>query len=641
VPARRTRVAPSVPFIASAGCARSCPTLLAAALGLSGPAFVAGLALASPGAHAQSGSLDAVTVTATRTRSRVSEAVAEVTVLERDDVERATGRTLTEFLAQQPGLQVSSNGGLGRPSGIFIRGLEARHTMLLVDGVRMSSATLGTPSFDNIPLQLVDRIEIVRGPLSSLYGSDAVGGVVQLFTRRGQPGLVPNAWATFGSNRYQQLGGDLAFGGDGWDGAVQVLNTGTRGFSATNPNAEFGIHDPDRDSFYQTAGSARLGYQLSQDWRVDGLVLQSDGSVRYDDGPGADARARLRNGVQALTATGRLTQGWDTRFVLGRSTDSYDTLETASAFTPLGETKTTQTQLSWENTFATPFGRLLALAERLEQKVARPGQPYAVGDRTIDAIGLGLNGERGRSAWQAGLRHDSNSQFGGQTTGSLGYGFALTPNWRAGASYGTSFVAPSFNQLYFPGFGNPNLLPEEGRHGELSLRWTSGNQTARAAWIDNRIRGYITAGPQPVNVPRTEIDGVVLSWEGRWSGLIAGASYEHLDPRNATEGSPNYGKQLIRRSKDALRAQADWPFGAYSVGGTLSAFSQRYEDAANTLRMGGFTTLDLRADWRWDRDWVVGLRLNNLADKVYETAYGYNQPGREAYVTLRWSPRAR
>jgi hypothetical protein len=175
---------------------------------------------------------------------------------------------------------------------------------------------------------------------------------------------------------------------------------------------------------------------------------------------------------------------------------------------------------------------------------------------------------------------------------------------------------------------------------ELSLRWTSGNQSLRTAYVDNRIRGYIASGPLPTNVPSTRIDGLVASWEGRWTSLVAGASYEHLDPRNTTPGA-NYDKQLIRRSKDAFRAQADWLLGEYSVGGTVSAFSGRYEDSANTLRTGGFTTLDLRADWRYDRAWTVGLRMNNLTGKVYETAYGFNQPGREIFVTLRWNPPAK
>src|SRR5262249_54965789 len=162
-----------------------------------------------------------VAITATRTPSRVADVVAEVTVLDRETLDRSSGRTLVELLSQQPGLQFTSNGGLGKSSSLFIRGLEARHTLLLVDGVRVGSATLGTPSLDNLPLEAIERIEIVRGPMSALYGSDAVGGVIQVFTRRGRAGLHPNAKATVGSKRYGQLAGGVSLGSGSFDAAVQ------------------------------------------------------------------------------------------------------------------------------------------------------------------------------------------------------------------------------------------------------------------------------------------------------------------------------------------------------------------------------------------------------------------------------------
>jgi vitamin B12 transporter len=591
------------------------------------------------GADARADQLDPVTVTATRSPSRVSDTIAEVTVIDRVDLQRATGLTPAQVLSRQPGVQWSANGGRGKASSVFIRGLEARNTLLLVDGVRLGSATVGAPSIESLPLALVDRIEVVRGPLSSLYGSDAVGGVIQVFSRRGLEGLKPDLSAAVGSNGFAQVTGGLAFGQGPFDGAVQFGHQRDDGFSATNPRARFGVHDPDRDGFRQNAGSLRLGWQLNPDWRVDALALGSDGETQYDDGPGVDSRARIASGVAAVALDGRVMPGWRTTLRLGRSTDTYDTLASASPFTPLGATRTEQRQLSWDNLVDTPAGTLLLLAERIEQRVERPVEAYTTSDRTIDAVAAGLTGEAGPHTWQGALRVDRNSQFGTQPTGSVGYAYALTPAWRLGAQYGTSFVAPSFNQLYFPGFGNPTLQPEEGRHAELSVRWASGVHVLRAAWVDHRIRGYIPSGPLPVNVPRTQIDGLALSWQARMGAVVAAASAEFLDPRNATEGSPNDGKLLPRRARNALRAQIDAPLGPVVVGATLIAFSERYEDPANTLRMPGFATVDLRADWALDAAWTVGLRLNNLADKAYETAYGYNQPGREAIVVLRWTPR--
>ena len=577
-----------------------------------------------------------ILVTATRVPTPVNQLVADVTVIDRATIERSEGRTLVELLSQQAGLQFASNGGLGKTASLFIRGLESRHTLLLVDGIRVGSATVGTPSLDNLPLEAVERIEIVRGPMSSLYGNGAFGGVVQVFTRQALNGFSANAKVSAGSNQFGQVAGGVGYGNGVVDVALQAQHTDTRGISATNAQAPFGNHNPDRDGFRQSAGSLRLGWRPLAEWRVELLALQSTGLSRIDDGPGADARAELDNRLLGLSARGRVMGTWNTRVSLTESVDAYDTVATASAFTPLGAIRTRSHQASWENTVVTPLGTALALLERTEEKVARPGAPFAVSQRSIDAVALGLNGRADVHSWQASLRHDRNSQFGGITTGALAYGHALTPAWLLGASYGTSQVLPSFNQLYFPGFGSPNLLPEEGTHGELSVRYSTGEHRLRAAWYDYRYRGFISSGPQPVNLPKVEIDGVTLSYEGRWRGLDLTASYDHVDPRNATVGNANFGKLLVRRAKQALRLGVDWQAGAWQAGAALQAFSHRYENAANTTRLGGYGTLDLRAEWAFSPTARLGVRVNNVGDKAYSTVLGYDQPGREGLVTLRW-----
>lgn len=601
--------------------------------------FAAGmLALVSGAALAQA-RLDTVAVTATRTPTRISDTVADVTVLDRADIERADGHTLVELLSRQPGLQFSSSGGLGKTSSLFVRGLEGRHVLLLVDGVRLGSATVPGPSFDNLPLESIDRIEIVRGSLSSLYGSDAVGGVIQIFTRKAGTGVRGNAKLSVGSHRHGQAAAGVAIGQGAFDAALQVQHTENRGVSATNERVPFGNFNPDDDGFNQDAGTLKLGWQLATDWRLEGLVLESNGITRIDDGPGADARAKMRHAVQAIKLAGRVTPAWQMRWSVARSVDVYDTLASASPFSSLGPISSVQRQLSWENEFATPVGALLALAERLEQDVSKTDGQFEVTSRRIDAVGLGLNGAKASHSWQASVRADRNSQFGEHTNAVLGYAFQATPAWRVGGSVGNSFVAPSFNQLYFPGFGNPDLQPEKGRHAELNLRWSGDGHTLQATWYRNRIRGYIPLGPQAANVPRAQVDGLSLSYDGRIAGLDVGASIDRLDPRNVTEGSANFDKLLPRRAKNALRLHADWSRGPWSAGATLVAFSSRFDDAANTQRLGGYGTLDLRADWQFAPDWTAGLRLNNLADKAWETALGFDQPGREVFVTLRWAPR--
>jgi vitamin B12 transporter len=605
----------------------------AASAALCFASFFAASAHAQPADGAQE-----IVVTGTRTPQRVDRALAETTIIDRAQIEAATGRTLAELLAREAGVQIDSNGGLGKSASVRLRGLEARHTLLLIDGVRYGSATLGTPSWENLPTDAIERIEIVRGPLSGLYGSDAVGGVVQVFTRGGTAGFKPDAALTAGHQRHGNVAAGVRFGAGAFDGAVRLQHVRERGFSATNERVPFDSFNADDDGFRQTSASARGGLKFGG-WRAEGSLLTSRGRLQYDDGLGADSRAALRTQVLSANVGGPVLGAWRSTLRASRSSDDYETLASASPFSELGTIGTVQRQFTWENTVATPAGAVLALVERTEQKVSRPGAPFDVSQRVINAAAIGLNGEAGAHGWQANLRHDRNSQFGRQTTGSLAYGFNVSPTVRIAASHGTSFVAPSFNQLYFPEFGNPDLQPEEGRQSELSLRWRFDGGAARLAYFDNRIRGYISSGPRPTNIPRTRIDGITGSVDAALGAWTLGASFDALNPVNDSQGTANFGKLLPRRASNSARASADWRAGAWTLGGTLAVFGDRFDDAANTTPVSGFALLDLRADWQVAADWRLGLSLNNALGKRYETVFGYNQPGREAFVSLRWAPR--
>ena len=315
----------------------------------------------------------------------------------------------------------------------------------------------------------------------------------------------------------------------------------------------------------------------------------------------------------------------------------YDTLASASAFAALGEIATESTQISWENQIATPLGSLLLLAERNQQQVSRPGQAFTVSERRLTGFAAGLAGQAAAHHWQLALRRDRNSQFGSQTTGSAAYGFDVNPALRLSAQLGSSFVAPSFNQLYFPNFGNPLLKPEEGLHKELGLRWTEDAHRLALSWYEHRIRGYIPSGPQPPNLPRVRIEGFSLAYELSADDWSLSASLDAVDPRNASTNNANFDKLLPRRSRDALRLMAQRSLGAFQLGASLRHVGLRYDNAANSSELRAYTLLDLRADWQLAPAWKLGLKLNNAADRPYSTVLGYNQPGREWFMTLRYS----
>ena len=325
---------------------------------------------------------------------------------------------------------------------------------------------------------------------------------------------------------------------------------------------------------------------------------------------------------------GKPTQQWQTELRFNQGNDTTNTIE---ANFP-GSFKTEQSQWTWQNDVQTPIGLMLAGLERTEQNVSAT-TAYAVTQRTINAVFGGLNGNYGAHSWQFNLRRDSNSQFDDANTGFVGYGFRITPAWRVHASYGTSFVAPSFNQLYFPGFGNPALQPERGKNTDVGVTWAANGQEVKLVRYDNEIRGFMTNTTLPVNIPRARIDGWTLGYEGAFNALALRASADWLDPRNELNG-----RQLPRRAKEQLTAGADYTMGAWRFGGSVLYVGDRFDDAANTLPLPAYTTADIYADWQFAKDFSVQAKLNNVTDRIYETAYGFNQAGRSFYLTLRWQP---
>ena len=569
-------------------------------------------------------------MTASRTPTRVDDLVSEVVIIERADIEKSTGRTLAEILTRNAGVQFSSNGGAGKSSSINMRGTEARHTILLIDGVRYGSATLGTPVWDNIPLETIERIEVLKGPASSLYGSDAVGGVVQIFTRQGSKALSPRAKVTVGSNSYRQLSAGLSGSASALGYSLDVLSSRDKGFSATNAKVPFGNFNEDRDGFKQDAANANISYQFSPDWKASAGLLYSDGLNQYDDGPGRDTRTIVRTQTLRAGVEGKFTPGWKTALRFGQSKDTTNAIE--SAFLP-SDFKTRQDQITWQNDIDTPIGVALLGIENLKQAVSG-STAYDVGSRTVASYFAGINGNAGAHSWQINLRHDSNSQFGSNDTGFVGYGFKITPAWRVNASYGTSFVAPSFNQLYYPGFGNPLLQPETGKNTDVGVTYSEGGHTVKLVHFDNKIRGFITSTTKPTNVPRAKIEGWTLGYDGKLGNLNLRASVDSLNPRNELTD-----KVLPRRNTNQLSLGADYVVGVWGFGGSLFKAGSRYDNTANTVQLDGYTTVDIFADYQLNKDWKLQAKVNNLANKDYQTILGYNQPGRQVYLTLNFQPK--
>jgi vitamin B12 transporter len=572
-------------------------------------------------------------VTATRVDTRSDALLSDVVVIDADTVAKSTGRTLSELLASQAGLQLVANGGRGKQSSLFVRGAEARQVLLLVDGVRYGSSTAGSPNWDNLPLSAIDRIEVLKGPASALYGSDAVGGVVQVFTKRGVKGFQPEASVTVGSEGHREVAAGVRGGTDRFSYSLHASSLDEKGFSSTNPRVGSNFN-PDRDGARQDVLSGSFRWAFAEGWSTDLNLTQVEGVSRFDQGPGSfDTRSVTTTRVFGWGLTRQWNADARTRLTVARSDDdgdSYGTTPVASVF------NTAQTQITLQHDQATRLGTVLLGVESIKEAVSGT-QAYAVNARTTDAAFVGLTGGQGQHLWQANLRRDENSQFGGATTGFASYGYQLTPNWRPHLAYGTSFKMPSFNTLYYvsPFFtGNPTTQPERGKNREFGLTYTRGTHELKLTRFDNRVRGFITLQPAVVNVPQARLEGWSMGYTGSAGAWSWYGNLELLDARNRLTG-----QKLARRADETLTAGLDHRVGAWTWGTALQLVGERFDNAANTLRLPGFGTVDAYVRYALTPDWSLALRVNNLGDKAYQTANGYNQPGRAAYVTLHWAPK--
>ncbi|HJV93819.1 MAG TPA: TonB-dependent receptor, partial [Azonexus sp.] len=481
-------------------------------------------------------SLDPVMVTATRQEMRSSELLSDVTVVESEELKQAGNSTLGEILSRQPGIEFANSGSNGATGSVFMRGTSAGHTLVLIDGMRAGSASLGQmSSWSRIPASQIERIEILRGPASSLYGSDAIGGVIQIFTRTGNGPFQVNAEAGIGSYNTSTLTAGFSGSQADWRYSLNASTYRTDGFNSIK-NPANAAYNKDRDGFENQSLSGSLGYSLAKGHEVGASFFYSDGESQYDSSPrsvaGKDYRNQLAVSNFSTYLKNAFTSNWTSTLRVGHSTDdSKNTTNGAQS----SLFRTDQEQYAWQNDIRTAVGNFLLGIERLDQSVTGTGN-FRVNQRTIDSALVGWNGSYLAHRLQGNLRYDNNSQFGDKTTGSIAYGYRLNRNWRANIGYGTAFKAPSFNDLYFPltfGFqGNANLLPESSRNREAALHYEAGLHHVSLTWFLNQVDNLISWGTSPVNIGKARIEGTTLAYEGQIGSFDLTANYNYLDPRD-------------------------------------------------------------------------------------------------------------
>jgi vitamin B12 transporter len=582
-----------------------------------------------------------VVVTATRKPELAEETLSAITVIDSREIARRQALSLEELFQGEAGIQINNNGGLGKVSSVYLRGTEAEEVLVLVDGIRMGSVSLGTTAFQYLPVDQIDHIEIVRGPRSSMYGSEAIGGVIQIFTRRPADGLRSDASAAGGSHATQSYTGALSGQAQRLRFSVAASYLDSDGYPNCRgvpypPGGGCYVSDPTPDGYHNASGSARLRYELSDAADVEASALRAQGGTRY-----AGLASNHEDFVQQAASLGA---HWSPLAALRLSAlaglsrdDAQESLNLA--ITPGTRFDTRRDSVSVQADWQLTSRQLLSLGSDCLRDRLSSDTPFPVTSRRIIGAFAIYQGGFGQQQWSVSARHDSNQQFGDRSTGSLAWGYGFGRGLKFMASYGSAFRAPSFDDLYFPGFGNPALRPETSRTVEAGLdqRQAAGTWSLHA--FDTRVHDLIGFDSSFVaaNTEEAQIRGVesqVARTVGAWhADLTAG----WLDPRNRTRRSLNYGNLLPGRAHATARLELAHESARLRIAGRVNVAGPRFDDLANTAPLGGYSTVDLLIEWHLTPRVSVLGKGANLTDRRYELALYYPQDRRNYLLTARYT----
>ncbi|OQX06417.1 MAG: hypothetical protein BWK73_30940 [Thiothrix lacustris] len=586
----------------------------------------------------ESTQLEQVVVTADRKARTVDETLTPVTVITRKDIEKYQATDVAEVLRRVPGINIANGGGAGKATSVFMRGTESKHVLVLVDGVKVGSATLGSVAFQHIPLEQVERIEVVRGPRSSLYGSEAIGGVIQIFTRKGKEGFQPELTLQAGSNNTQAVNTTFA-GGD----KATWYNMSVGSERTSGINAQVADITGERDGYERKQAAVRVGHNFANGVKAEVSALQADGDTAYDNtfSPG--------NYIEQFTQeafSGKVVAPIGTKAIvtaqIGKSKDAGDNFKNGafiSRFVTDRDTASLQADVQ-----VSEHGNLTIGTDKQKDTVDSTTL-YTVKSRKNDGIFANYQHDFGKTDVEVSVRRDDNEQFGKHNTGAVAVGYDISDNLRLKASQGKAFRAPTFNELYYPASppwvagGDPNLKPEQSKNTEIGLdgKWANGKWSVSA--FDNKIDNMISGWP-PTNTAQAEIKGVEFGASTQLAGWDVSTSLIIQSPKDKITGKP-----LTYRPKQIVSIDVDRQFNRMRIGTTLRGESKRDWDDSTVWptivrkQLPGYGTVDLRADYQLAKDWTVGAKIGNVLDKDYQTNSGYNQDGINGLVTLKYAPK--
>ena len=623
-----------------------------------------------------------VFVTATRTPISKNNVIADVTTISPEEIERAGSSSLPELLQRQPGVEISNLGGAGKVSTLSLRGTSSTHSIVLIDGMRVGAATSGFSAIEHIPLSQIEKIEILRGPASSLYGQDAIGGVIQIFTKKGVDGFKPYVGIGYGSYNTSNFQSGLRGGNNQTTYAINFAAMNTGGFSAfiPNPNNTSGAvtnaANLDKDGYKNYSLSSSLNHKINQDYEIDLQYFLSKGKNKFDQrfanfSPFVDFKNEARQESYGLNLKGQINNAWQSSIKIGQSTDKYLDKQKfnpaiglilpdpppdgcggpcgAQDSTLVDLYKTTQNQFAWQNNIKLNKGSLTLLYDFLEQKI-KTTDLYEKTQRTNHGLMVGYGLIEDKHNFQTNFRKDFNSAYDDAVTGNIGYAYSINSNWTITSSFGTAFVSPSFNYLYSLAdtyaLGNPNLKPEKSKNIEGSIRYKDDSGSMSLTMFQNKIDDFIIysnptfmTGSRNTtqNLNKAEIQGLTISGDQFLGHFQIKGGMTFQSAKN--EDTDLY---LPRRAKTFGNINFNYYIGSWNVGVEETYSDKRFDNKENTVKLSGYALTNIVAGYKINDKLNLNLRLNNVFDKDYSLAaegtsgFKYQTPGRSLFANLRY-----
>jgi len=582
--------------------------------------------------------------------SRTSTAAAN-TVFTRSDIDRLQPSSVTDLLTRVPGVQVAPTGGRGSLHGIFIRGTKAAQSLVLVDGVRIANATSGDSGLQFLDIDQIERIEVLRGSRSAVYGSDAIGGVIQIFTRRsGGPGLQPRLRVAAGSNQTWQRSLGLSGGSDATRFNLGVSLDETAGIDSTGLSL---ASDGDHDAYRNRSLNLSLSHTFKERFEAGLNLLDSQGRSEYDNPFGRyDFASGQTFGQQPYTDfnvsslgsyfDAQLSDVWHSRLELAHSENRDDKRDKFSDERFVFNTY--RDQLTWQNDLTLSEQHALLLGGDWYQDRVHANTELDQDSRWNRAAFVQHRYQGEHFSSELGVRRDQNQQFGGQTTWSASLTLPVKQANDVLLSYSEGFRAPTFNDLYYPSYSNPDLKPEHSKTVELQWRSQLGSDSQLEASLyrtelsDAIIFGQ---GSIPRNVASARINGAELALKQTWGAWHSQLGLAMIDPRDRDSGHT-----LARRARRTLSLDLDRQYERFGVGANWQAVSSSFDDEANRNRLAGYGLLGLRSSWAASDELKLELKLDNLFDKGYSralysydnSAYAYREEGRRWLFSATWTP---